>query len=910
MRLSTAVAESPAINPNELERLREHDLNDDERSNLVNELADRCLCDTFLRDIELDLLRAMLLLQCDHPGIRRRVMKYLRGEDLHEADRKKLAGLVPQSTDEGAVRLIEWIAKLMDDVQNCALVLCVDQLEDMFRASEQKQNFIRAMQTVRGISENIPSSIVIISCLEDYYDTLSNSLDLSLRDRVERDPAPIKLAAKPTYEEIESIVRKHLEYLYDHFEAAIDETDPVYPIPLQKLLNRALGRTRDFIQVCRDFHEQSVKAGKIVDHLDPIGPPPVIKPVTDIEQVWNDFVNQHTESVDDESELAELFAKAIEYCNDELFTGHRFTTDVDGRHIVVNVEGGEGSVLQIGVCNRRPQNNGLKNQVDEVVERSRQHHRLSTPVLLRSTEYPSNPQTNIAKYLGQFISNRGRRVVVADADVRVMSAMRKFRLQHIQNPDFVTWLQRTRPLSHLKSLRDALELEDLEPLKPAAVDPPPPPPEQKQPTTEPVEMVVPPNPQPRPPAPPSLVYVGTSNDRAARPVEVPPDLFCRHAAFLGGAGSGKTTAAMNVIEQLLLQKIPAILIDRKGDLCAYARESVWTTAIDDEKLSERQQRLRDEVEIAVYTPGHPDGRNVAMPIVPPGVHELRTFEREQIARQAANSLGWMLGYTTNNYRAHIAVMAAAIEILSQESGAKLTVHELLEFIDQRDPGLINAIGVMRPKIFDRLILDLGVLAFNKKAVFPEDGEPLDANHLFGFDENGNGKTRLSIISTKFLGDIKDVQFWVSQLLMELGRWMSKRPRRNLQAVVMLDEADIYLPATSKPSTKEPLENLLKRARSGGLGVFLATQSPGDFDYKCRDNITTWFIGRVREDTAIQKMKPMLSDYRIDISSKLATQKTGEFFLVQSGDVVAIKSSRAVVETDQLPECEIVELAAT
>ncbi len=95
-----------------------------------------------------------------------------------------------------------------------------------------------------------------------------------------------------------------------------------------------------------------------------------------------------------------------------------------------------------------------------------------------------------------------------------------------------------------------------------------------------------------------------------------------------------------------------------------------------------------------------------------------------------------------------------------------------------------------------------------------------------------------------------------------------------------------------------------------IGCVLATQSPGDFDYKCRDNITTWFIGRVREDTAIQKMKPMLSDYRIDISSKLATQKTGEFFLVQSGDVVAIKSSRAVVETDQLPECEIVELAAT
>jgi hypothetical protein len=29
-----------------------------------------------------------------------------------------------------------------------------------------------------------------------------------------------------------------------------------------------------------------------------------------------------------------------------------------------------------------------------------------------------------------------------------------------------------------------------------------------------------------------------------------------------------------------------------------------------------------------------------------------------------------------------------------------------------------------------------------------------------------------------------------------------------------------------------------RARSAGVGVFLATQSPGDFDYKCKENVRT------------------------------------------------------------------------
>ena len=54
-----------------------------------------------------------------------------------------------------------------------------------------------------------------------------------------------------------------------------------------------------------------------------------------------------------------------------------------------------------------------------------------------------------------------------------------------------------------------------------------------------------------------------------------------------------------------------------------------------------------------------------------------------------------------------------------------------------------------------------------------------------------------------------------------------------------------------------MEDLLKRARSAGVGAFLLTQSPGDFDYKCKENVRTWLIGRVKEQRAIDKLKPML-----------------------------------------------------
>ena len=95
---------------------------------------------------------------------------------------------------------------------------------------------------------------------------------------------------------------------------------------------------------------------------------------------------------------------------------------------------------------------------------------------------------------------------------------------------------------------------------------------------------------------------------------------------------------------------------------------------------------------------------------------------------------------------------------------------------------------------------------------------------------------------------------MSQFLSEALRFCQRNPNDELQAVVMFDEADLYIPANAKPATAEPLQSLLKRARSAGLGIMLATQSPGDLDYKSRDQITSWFIGRVREDTALRKLR--------------------------------------------------------
>ena len=74
------------------------------------------------------------------------------------------------------------------------------------------------------------------------------------------------------------------------------------------------------------------------------------------------------------------------------------------------------------------------------------------------------------------------------------------------------------------------------------------------------------------------------------------------------------------------------------------------------------------------------------------------------------------------------------------------------------------------------------------------------------------------------------------------------------------------------------------------------------------SIRTWFVGQVKEANSIAKMKPMLSDCRVDIAARLPAQETGEFHLIRDGEVTGFKTCLSAVDARQVPEDEIVTLA--
>ncbi|MGO9916779.1 MAG: ATP-binding protein, partial [Isosphaeraceae bacterium] len=363
---------------------------------------------------------------------------------------------------------------------------------------------------------------------------------------------------------------------------------------------------------------------------------------------------------------------------------------------------------------------------------------------------------------------------------------------------------------------------------------------------------------------------------------------------------------------LLARGIPAVLLDRKGDLCRYADPGAWERPLGDPARGAARQALRSRLDVALFTPGEPNGRPLVLPVVPPGFDQLPEADRERFAQYAAAALGSMIGFKSADAdKAQRAILAKAIETVAAVPGAAtITVPVLRDVIEQQDDALLNAIGGGYPaRLYAKLAERLLTLELNNKQLLTG-GERLDVDALLGTGPHARpGRVRLSVISTRFLGDPAKVDFWVSQLLVAVSRWCAKSPQARLQAVFLFDEADVYLPAGAKqPATKAPMEDLLKRARSAGVGVFLATQSPGDFDYKCKENVRTWLIGRVKEPRAIEKLKPMLAAAKGSVIDKLAGQATGEFYLVRESSVTAVRSDESFLRTEQLPEDEIAALA--
>jgi hypothetical protein len=140
------------------------------------------------------------------------------------------------------------------------------------------------------------------------------------------------------------------------------------------------------------------------------------------------------------------------------------------------------------------------------------------------------------------------------------------------------------------------------------------------------------------------------------------------------------------------------------------------------------------------------------------------------------------------------------------------------------------------------------------------GKPLDINELFGLWTGGpaeSGKARLSIVYLNTLTSQEDKEIFVSLLCSALYQWMLTLDGSRLWGMFYMDEVAPYLPPVKNPASKQGLMLLLRQARKYGLCCLLATQSPGDIDYKALGQVGTMALGRIMGERALGKVEPIL-----------------------------------------------------
>lgn len=875
-------------------------IDSDDLGRLVHRLAHLAVQDSRFKNIHVDVLRAVLYLLSPDQRVHALAVRWLRCEDLDKFDRELLGDLVPRPDAEMAIKTIWDLGRLMHAVHTAALVLLVDQIEEVVELDQHGpqpgETFRQAVNTLVEVADGLPNAVVVIGCLEDLFKKGREKLPKPKLDRLEVDPDPIRLTGTRTEPEVNDIVGRRLEVLFDALSVPTDADNPVAPYTAAGLQPLAKLRSRDILDNLRRHRGVCQAKGEWVPPKWGAGQ--VVKPV-DVtwEQKWNDFSAAFKMPFFDEDRQAELLAFAIATASAEMPDGMFFGANVSAHLISVDVHlGGEAvDPLYVAVCEKSTRGGGLGNQIERVAKKAGE----IPTVVVRSTEFPTDLKQKAGMELAKLVKpkGRGRKVVVSNSDWRAMAAFREFHGKHKAEPGFAAWQKAERPLAELPAVSAILDLNALLAQRPVSNERPLPPP------------LVPPPPPLLPAVPKATtdapIPLGQTRGAVPAPVELKPKDLCRHAAFLGGSGSGKTTAALAVIEELLLAGVPAVLLDRKGDLARYADPAAWTTSEPDAERAKRRSQLRSVLDITLYTPGTDSGRPLTIPVVPDDLAQMSSADREQTAQFAAASLGLMMGYKSKAPDPKRVILQKAIEVLARTPGRPVTVKALRELVGEMDDALTLELSGYDDKHFKKLSQDLLTLAHQHRRLL-EGGELLNVDDLLG-RRLPPGKTRLAVVNTQFLGDPGTVDFWVSQFLLAVDRWRAKNPADSLQAVFMFDEADQYLPAQRQPATKGPMESLLKRARSAGLGLFLATQSPGDLDYRCRDQVLTWLVGRVKEPVAIAKLKPML-DRRPDAADKLAHQKAGEFYLVRESDVTPVHTARNLISTEQVPEDRILTLA--
>ena len=379
------------------------------------------------------------------------------------------------------------------------------------------------------------------------------------------------------------------------------------------------------------------------------------------------------------------------------------------------------------------------------------------------------------------------------------------------------------------------------------------------------------------------LFIGHKTDEANEPFTYDSADFTTHGVIVGMTGSGKTGLGITILEEVLLNDIPCLIIDPKGDMgnlllnfpefdpsaflpwvdeaeanrqgvtpdeLAAAAATSWKDGLAGSGISpERMAKLRDGTEMTIYTPGSGAGvgLNVLGSMKAPAIDwetqgELISDEIEAFV----SSLLSLASVEADPVSSPEHILISTIISTFWREGRDL---DLATLVGQVPKPPFRKLGVFDIDSFfpekDRMALAMklnGLLASPSFAAWLE-GSPLDVGEML----TGGEKVKSAIVYLTHLSEAERL-FVVTLLLSKVVSWFrAQSGTSDLRALIYMDEVFGFAPPTAEPPSKKPILTILKQARAHGVGMILSTQNPVDLDYKAMSNAGTWMVGRLQTE---------------------------------------------------------------
>lgn len=394
--------------------------------------------------------------------------------------------------------------------------------------------------------------------------------------------------------------------------------------------------------------------------------------------------------------------------------------------------------------------------------------------------------------------------------------------------------------------------------------------------------------------------VGGRKYESNRRFLLPDTDLLTHAFICGIIGSGKTVVGKAIVEEMAGRGVPSILIDLKGDLTSIALAlsssnefEPWVEARTDsarKAQAEKEHKLhldrladfglsvadveeyREKVDFRVFTPRSNKGLplSFASPLgAPPYPVELYRRDPETFNNLIASLVNAFLD------RLYPGTKRTKIE---NERGFvfELVHHAWLHGINlQGEPGLRELLrlveeppfqelgGLPVPQYIDaenrrkRLLAKINTMLVGAERMWIE-GPQLTMDL---FLERKNGKTPINIVNLTELDHFEDRSFVVAQIAYEINKWMRTLPGTSQPRLLFfIDEIGggggkqaLFPSFPYECAAKWGLNYLVRQGRAFGICCVLATQNPGDVDYKGLSNCQTWIIGKLATDRDRKKV---------------------------------------------------------